>query len=305
LIAKRVRKQKKMSKDFVLDFVAGGISAAVSKTVVAPLERVKIILQIQDAHKHIAKDQQYKGVVDCFARIHKEQGFLSFWRGNVVNVVRYFPTQALNFAFKDKYKKLFLDGVDKKDFWKFFAGNLASGVAAGATSLLIVYPLDFARTRLGADVGKSAADREFKGLFDCIGKCYKADGLIRGLYPGFLSSVQGIIIYRAIYFGAYDTAKEMFENPGIAMRFAIAQTVAAGSVTVAYPFDTVRRRLMMMSGEGEKMYSGTMDCWRKILRDEGAKAFFKGNYTNVLRSIGCALVLVGYDELIGILKSNF
>jgi len=294
-----------MSKDFVLDFVAGGISAAVSKTVVAPLERVKIILQIQDAHKHIAKDQQYKGVVDCFARIHKEQGFLSFWRGNVVNVVRYFPTQALNFAFKDKYKKLFLDGVDKKDFWKFFAGNLASGGAAGATSLLIVYPLDFARTRLGADVGKSAADREFKGLFDCIGKCYKADGLIRGLYPGFLSSVQGIIIYRAIYFGAYDTAKEMFENPGIAMRFAIAQTVAAGSVTVAYPFDTVRRRLMMMSGEGEKMYSGTMDCWRKILRDEGAKAFFKGNYTNVLRSIGCALVLVGYDELIGILKSNF
>jgi len=294
-----------MNKDFVLDFVAGGISAAVSKTVVAPLERVKILLQIQDAHKHIAKDQQYKGVVDCFARIYKEQGFLSFWRGNVVNVVRYFPTQALNFAFKDKYKQLFLDGVDKKDFWRFFAGNLASGGAAGATSLLIVYPLDFARTRLGADVGKAAADREFKGLFDCIGKCYKADGLVRGLYPGFLSSVQGIIIYRAIYFGAYDTAKEMFENPGIVTRFAIAQTVAAGSVTVAYPFDTVRRRLMMMSGEGEKMYSGTMDCWRKILRDEGAKAFFKGNYTNVLRSIGCALVLVGYDEMIGILKATF
>jgi len=294
-----------MNKDFVLDFVAGGISAAVSKTVVAPLERVKILLQIQDAHKHIAKDQQYKGVVDCFSRIYKEQGFLSFWRGNVVNVVRYFPTQALNFAFKDKYKQLFLDGVDKKDFWRFFAGNLASGGAAGATSLLIVYPLDFARTRLGADVGKAAADREFKGLFDCIGKCYKADGLVRGLYPGFLSSVQGIIIYRAIYFGAYDTAKEMFENPGIVTRFAIAQTVAAGSVTVAYPFDTVRRRLMMMSGEGEKMYSGTMDCWRKILRDEGAKAFFKGNYTNVLRSIGCALVLVGYDEMIGILKATF
>ena len=61
------------------------------------------------------------------------------------------------------------------------------------------------------------------GLFDCIGKCYKADGLVRGLYPGFLSSVQGIIIYRAIYFGAYDTAKEMFENPGIVTRFAIAQ----------------------------------------------------------------------------------
>lgn len=294
-----------VNKDFVLDFVAGGISAAVSKTVVAPLERVKLLLQIQDAQKFIPKDQQYKGIVDCFSRVHNEQGFLSFWRGNVVNVVRYFPTQALNFAFKDTYKKIFLDGVDKKDFWRFFAGNLASGGAAGATSLLIVYPLDFARTRLGADVGKVAADREFKGLFDCIGKCYRADGLIKGLYPGFLSSVQGIIIYRAIYFGAYDTAKEMFDNPGIGTRFAIAQTVAAGSVSVAYPFDTVRRRLMMMSGEGEKMYSSTTDCWRKILKDEGAKAFYKGNWTNVLRSIGCALVLVGYDELIGILKANF
>jgi len=295
-----------MNKDFVLDFVAGGISAAVSKTVVAPLERVKLLLQIQDAHKGIAKDAQYKGIVDCFSRVYKEQGFLSFWRGNVVNVVRYFPTQALNFAFKDKYKAIFMNGVSPNDFWKFFAANLASGGAAGATSLLMVYPLDFARTRLGADVGKSASEREFKGLFDCIKKSYKADGLIRGLYPGFNSSVQGIIIYRAIYFGAYDTAKQFAgEKPSILTRFLIAQTVAAGSVTVAYPFDTVRRRLMMMSGEGEKMYSGTIDCWKKIMRDEGMKGMFKGNATNVLRSIGCALVLVGYDECIALLKANF
>ncbi len=159
------------NKEFVVDFIAGGISAAVSKTVVAPLERVKILLQIQDAQKTIAKDQRYKGIVDCFARVYREQGFLSYWRGNVVNVVRYFPTQALNFAFKDTYKQMFMSGIDKnKEFWKFFAGNLAAGGAAGATSLLIVYPLDFARTRLGADVGKAAADREFKGLFDCIGE---------------------------------------------------------------------------------------------------------------------------------------
>lgn len=295
-----------MPNDFVLDFVAGGISAAVSKTVVAPLERVKILLQIQDASKYIPKDQQYKGLMDCFGRVYREQGVLSFWRGNVVNVVRYFPTQALNFAFKDTYKKLFLEGIDqKKDFWKFFAGNLASGGAAGATSLCIVYPLDFARTRLGADVGKAAGDREFKGLMDCIGKCYKADGLIRGLYPGFLSSVQGIIVYRAIYFGAYDTAKTMVDKPGLMTKFLIAQTVAMGSVTISYPFDTVRRRLMMMSGEGEKMYASTTDCWKKILRDEGGKAFFKGNFTNLLRSIGCAMVLVMYDELIDVFKASF
>jgi len=225
-----------------------------------------------------------------------------------VNVVRYFPTQALNFAFKDKFKALFMgtgpNAITPDQFWKFFGANLASGGAAGATSLAIVYPLDFARTRLGADIGKSAAEREYKGLVDCIAKSFKADGVVKGLYPGFLSSVQGIIIYRAIYFGAYDTAKQFAgEKPSILVRFGIAQVVAAGSVTVAYPFDTVRRRLMMMSGEKEKMYKGTMDCWQKILKDEGPRAFFKGNFTNVLRSIGCALVLVGYDECIALLKA--
>jgi len=88
------------------------------------------------------------GIIDCFVRIPKEQGFFSLWRGNLANVIRYFPTQALNFAFKDVYKKMFMEDVDKKtQFWRYFAGNLASGGAAGATSLCFVYPLDFARTR--------------------------------------------------------------------------------------------------------------------------------------------------------------
>lgn len=166
--------------------------------------------QVQHASKQITADKQYKGIIDCVVRIPKEQGVLSFWRGNLANVIRYFPTQALNFAFKDKYKQIFLGGVDKRtQFWRYFAGNLASGGAAGATSLCFVYPLDFARTRLAADVGKAGAEREFRGLGDCLVKIYKSDG-IKGLYQGFNVSVQGIIIYRAAYFGIYDTAKGKF-----------------------------------------------------------------------------------------------
>lgn len=130
------------------------------------------------------------GIIDAFVRIPKEQGILSFWRGNLANVIRYFPTQALNFAFKDKFQLIFLDGVDKKkQFWRYFAGNLASGGAAGATSLCFVYPLDFARTRLAADVGKTG-ERQYKGMGDCIAKVFKSDGLT-GLYRGFHVSVQG------------------------------------------------------------------------------------------------------------------
>ncbi|XP_071490522.1 ADP/ATP translocase 3-like [Diadema antillarum] len=287
---------------FAKDLAAGGIAAAISKTAVAPIERVKLLLQVQHASKQITKDQQYKGIVDCFARVTKEQGFFSLWRGNLANVIRYFPTQALNFAFKDKYKRLFLDGVDKrKQFWRYFAGNLASGGAAGATSLCFVYPLDFARTRLAADIGKGAAEREFQGLGDCLTKIFRSDGML-GLYRGFGVSVQGIIIYRAAYFGFYDTAKGMLPDKysrNIFISWMVAQTVTTCSGIISYPFDTVRRRMMMQSGRkgGEVMYKGTIDCWRKIAAQEGGGAFFKGAFSNVLRGTGGALVLVLYDEL--------
>jgi len=258
-----------------------------------------LLLQVQATSKQIAKDQQYKGMVDCFVRIPREQGFAAFWRGNMANVIRYFPTQALNFAFKDKYKQIFLGGVDKKkEFWKFFAGNLASGGAAGATSLCFVYPLDFARTRLAADVGKGSGNREFKGLGDCLAKIFKADGL-GGLYRGFFVSVQGIIIYRAAFFGLYDTAKGMTGKTNILISWMIAQCVTTVSGIISYPFDTVRRRLMMQSGRkgGDVMYKGTIDCWRKVAKNEGAGAFFKGAFSNVLRGTGGAIVLVMYDEI--------
>lgn len=162
---------------------------------------------MQHASRLIAADKRYKGFIDCVVRIPKEQGVLAYWRGNLANVIRYIPTQALNFTFKDRYKTFFLDGVDQStQFWRYFAGNLAAGGAAGATSLSVVYPLDFARTRLAADIGKARVEREFTGLGDCFGKILKADGP-RGLYKGFGVSVQGIIIYRAAYFGIYDTAK--------------------------------------------------------------------------------------------------
>jgi solute carrier family 25 (adenine nucleotide translocator) protein 4/5/6/31 len=83
-----------------------------------------------------------------------EEGILAFWRGNFANVLRYFPTQALNFAFKDTYRRMFCPYDPKKEKLKFFLGSLASGGAAGASSLIFVYPLDFARTRLAADIGK-------------------------------------------------------------------------------------------------------------------------------------------------------
>jgi len=198
-------KKGKTPKEFAADFLMGGVSAAVAKTSAAPIERIKLLVQNQDEMiKQGRLSQPYKGIVDCFARTYKDEGLLSLWRGNTANVIRYFPTQALNFAFKDYFKSLF--GFKKSEgYGKWFAGNLASGGAAGASSLLFVYSLDYARTRLANDA-KSAkgGTRQFNGLLDVYKKTLASDGFA-GLYRGFVPSVVGIIVYRGLYFGGYDS----------------------------------------------------------------------------------------------------
>lgn len=219
----------------------------------------------------------------------------------------------MNFAFKDTFKKYLCPFNPKTEKFKFFLGNLASGGAAGAASLCFVYPLDFSRTRLAADIGKGDGQRQFNGLLDCLTKIYKSDGLF-GLYQGFSISVLGIIAYRALYFGCYDSGKALLfkdeKNAYAIVKFAYAMNVTALAGLLSYPLDTVRRRLMMQSGrkgaDGKKevLYNGTIDCFRKIAAEEGSKAFFKGAGSNVLRGMGGSLVLVMYDKLQAVLESS-
>lgn len=296
--------------EFLTDFLLGGVSAAISKTATAPIERVKLILQNQASMKSVTPDKEYKGIADCFVRVSKEEGILALWRGNLANIVRYFPTQALNFAFKEKYKTLTkkLLGAPKKETnpGLVFLSNILSGGLAGVTSLMFVYPLDFARTRLGTDMGKSKAERQFNGMLDCVSKTAKSDG-IAGLYRGFVISALGIFFYRAAYFGLYDSSKDYTgKNPHVLLKFAVAQVVVSLSGIISYPLDTVRRRLMMQSGRkgGEIQYTGTVDCFAKIFAKEGTKGFFKGAGSNVFRGVGASLVLVLYDELRRLIDPN-
>jgi len=222
---------------------------------------------------------------------------------DLTNVIRYFPTQAFNFAFKDSIKALFPRYSAKKEFWMFFLTNMASGGLAGAGSLCIVYPLDYARTRLASDVG--GGQKTFSGLSDCLIKTARGPSGILGLYNGFGVSVAGIIPYRGVYFGLYDSLAGL--NPfqrdqnviGILSKFAIAQVTAITAGYASYPFDTIRRRLQMQSEKppSEWLYKGTVDCFWKILKDEGPNAMFKGAGANALRTVGSALVLVLYGEI--------
>ena len=197
-------------------------------------------------------DRKYAGIADCFKRTMGDEGTVALWRGNTANVIRYFPTQALNFAFRDKFKAMFGYKKDRDGYLKWMAGNLASGGAAGATSLLFVYSLDYARTRLAND-NKSAGkggSRQFNGLVDVYKKTLASDG-IAGLYRGFGPSVLGIVVYRGLYFGMYDSIKPVLLTGSLEgnflASFALGWVVTTGAGIASYPLDTVRRRMMMVS----------------------------------------------------------
>ncbi|KAF8657502.1 hypothetical protein HU200_060064 [Digitaria exilis] len=293
---------EKIQKNFASDLLLGGASSAVSKTVAAPIERVKMLLQNQDELLRSGRlTKPYAGITDCFRRTVRDEGFLSLWRGNNTNVIRYFPTQALNFAFKDYFKSLFAFRRDRDGYWRWFAGNIASGSAAGATSQLFVYSLDYARTRLTNDykASKGGGERQFNGLLDVYRKTLRADG-IAGLYRGFNVSVVGIVVYRGLYFGMYDSLKPVLLTGKLQDNFfaslGLGWMITNGASMASYPLDTVRRRMMMTSGEAVK-YKSAMDCFAQIVKNEGPRSLFKGAGANVLRAIAGAGALAGYDQL--------
>lgn len=109
-----------------------------------------------------------------------------------------------------------------------------------------------------------------------------------------------IFSYRGMYFGFYDSARNLihdYDNLKIWKKFLVAQTITMASETINYPFDTIRRRMMMNSGLEKKLFNNSVDCFKKILKDEGMKGFFKGNFSNMVRSVSSSLVLVLYDEI--------
>jgi len=291
--------KNKNNLSFAENFLLSGAAAVISKTAAAPIERIKLLVQNQDEMiKQGTLSEPYKGVVDCFKRTIQSEGVGPLWRGNLANCLRYFPTQALNFAFKDKIKAQFK--VAKTDGALVKLGkNVTAGGCAGAMSLLFVYSLDYARTRLANDAksGKKGGERQFNGLVDVYKKTMASDG-IAGLYRGFCISCVGIIVYRGFYFGLYDTLKPLLlgEDAGVAISFCLGYGVTVTAGLISYPIDTIRRRMMMTSGQAVK-YNGSLDCTMQILKTEGVTSLFKGAGANILRGMAGAGVLAGFDKV--------
>jgi len=145
---------------------------------------------------------------------------------------------------------------------------------------------------------KGGGDRQFNGLVDVYKKTLATDGLA-GLYRGFVISAVGIVIYRGLYFGLFDSVKPLLPanlKNNFTATFLLGWIVTTTAGLASYPIDTIRRRMMMTSGEAVK-YSSSIDCAKQIMAKEGLSSFFKGAGANILRAIAGAGALSGYDKL--------
>lgn len=297
------------------DALAGAFSGALSKTVMAPVERVKLMMQLQGSISNLAGKSPF-GVA---SHIYKSEGAIAFWRGNLPNVLKAAGQAGLNLSFMDYFKAVATSHAvenvmirrhnttsENLKRRRQLVVSLVSGGLAGATSTTVLYPTEFLRTRLAMDQGRSSHLREYRGMGDVVAKTLRSDGIF-GLYQGYGIAVWGSILHRLLYLGGYDGIKTEYsrykEDKGITMtfgeRFLIAQSVSLLAGTICYPIDSVRRRLMMQVGIplDLRLYRGSIHCFRLIWRNEGLRGFYLGLAPNLVRSIGGAIMLVVYDSI--------
>jgi len=300
---------KKGGSQFVRDLCLGGAIGAISKTIMSPVERVKILMQTMDSNPKVISGEikPYSGIGDCFKRVGAEQGVKAFWRGNLVNCLRYAPQQGSALAFNDFFKTQFPKKDKDTEFLGYMFNNLMAGGLGGATAMVVCYPLDFARTRLASDL--TAGKGQFNGILDCLSKTVKQQGLT-GLYRGTSVSIAGAFVYRAGQLGLYGTVMGLnpYANDKGAKGFCSAIVIATAARTAVlpfnYPFDTVRRRLMLESEKApaDRLYKNGIHCAGQVLKKEGLAGMYKGVFPEIFRGFGGVMVIVIYERIKNYLK---
>lgn len=210
-------------------------------------------------------------------------------------------------SFKEQFKVIFVPQSQDASNLSIITGNVMAGGTAGCAAITLIYPLDLTRTRLAVDMGGST--REFRGINDCLQKTYNSGG-IRSWYQGLTASYCCYFIYRGLQIGGYDAAKRIYgidlkskgkgkqsQSQILGISFLMSYAVSAGAMTVAYPFDTVRRKMMMQAGVSQEMrtYHNMFQCWTDIIAQNGVKGLYRGLGVNYFRAFGSSLVLVLFD----------
>lgn len=258
-------------------FAAGGLAGAIARTCVAPIDRVKILMQTQYVTLGEGAPPKYTSISQTLKTVLSEEGPTRLWRGNLTNIFRVVPYSATQFTSYDIYKKMILDNTSGTENLTI-PQRLASGALAGCTATTVTYPLDVARLRL-------AVQPELKGTRDAIMSVYKEGGF-RTFYKGYVPTCLSLGPFISVNFAAFDVLKhraypdpETKKNPLVVLCLGAAAGIFAQ--TCCYPLDTVRRRMQMKG----RIYTSTPNAFATIFKQEGPLGFYKGMMPNVVKVV--------------------
>ncbi|KAK4133984.1 mitochondrial carrier [Trichocladium antarcticum] len=276
-----------ISEPVIAAFCAGGVAGAVSRTVVSPLERLKILFQVQSA----GRDAYKLSVSKALMKMWKEEGWRGFMRGNGTNCVRIVPYSAVQFGSYNFYKRHFFERYAGDSLTPL--ARLTCGGMAGVTSVTFTYPLDIVRTRLSiqsasfSELGEKP--KRLPGMWQTMAVMYKTEGGFTALYRGIIPTVAGVAPYVGLNFMTYEFARQYLtregeQNPSAGGKLLAGAASGAVAQTCTYPFDVLRRRFQIntMSGMGYQ-YKSIPDAVRVIIAEEGIRGMYKGIVPNLLK----------------------
>ncbi|KAM6938374.1 mitochondrial coenzyme A transporter SLC25A42-like isoform 1-T2 [Lycodopsis pacificus] len=275
----------------VLDsLLCGAFAGAIAKTVIAPLDRTKIIFQVS-TNRFSAKEAFR--LIYCS---YMKDGLLSLWRGNSATMMRVMPYAAIQFCSHDQYKKLLggyygYQGKALPPFQRFLAGSLA-----GTTAAMLTYPLDMVRARMAV-----TAREMYSNIMHVFVRISQEEG-VRTLYRGFTPTIMGVIPYAGITFFTYETLKKLHTEktkrpqPYPLERLAFGACAGLIGQSASYPLDVVRRR-MQTAGVTGWSYGTILGTMREIVAQEGVvRGLYKGLSMNWIKGpIAVGISLSTFD----------
>jgi len=285
-------------------FSAGALSGVFTKSSIAPLERLKILFQIQGIkiEGKLTSTSQYEygtSVRSAVLKVYQQDGLRGFYRGNMANCVRVIPVYALKFTINDGTKEL-LCSPGQTTRQLPYSKLLAAGMIAGGTQITITYPLELIRTRLafGPSFGV-----QYNGISHCVQEVVRTEGaraLFKGLVPTYCSGIP----YVGFQMSFYEVfSRWLAPDPDELSGTNIIRKLGAGALagvsaqTITYPGDVVRRRMQGNGMNGkEKVYDSIFDCWKKTIARERVVGLYRGLHVAWIRCLpGAAIQFASYD----------
>ncbi|XP_028283490.1 calcium-binding mitochondrial carrier protein SCaMC-1-like [Parambassis ranga] len=281
--------EEKSSGGWWKQLVAGGVAGAVSRTGTAPLDRMKVLMQV-----HSSKGNQIS-LVGGFKQMITEGGLTSLWRGNGINVLKIGPETAIKFMAYEQYKKLLTSEEKKIETHKrFMAGSLA-----GATAQTAIYPMEVLKTRL--TLRKTG---QFTGMFDCAKKILRKEG-VKAFYKGYIPNLLGIIPYAGIDLAVYESLKNAWllyrakdsPNPGVLVLLCCGTISSTCGQLASYPLALVRTRMQAQASLDASDQPSMSSLMKKIVAKDGFFGLYRGilpNFMKVIPAVSISYVVYEY-----------